>query len=60
MFDMGEVSNHLKDSQPTKKHVVGITAKFFDPLGVVSPVMVMFKMFFQTLFARTNWDGMSP
>ena len=54
---MGEVSNHLKDSQPTKRHVMGITAKFFDPLGVVSPVTVMFKMFFQTLCEnKLGWD----
>ena len=35
-----------------------MTARFFDPLGVVSSVTILFKMFFQRLCeARVGWDA---
>lgn len=34
----------MEDSEPTKQSVVSITAKFFEPLGVVSPVTILFKI----------------
>ena len=45
-FNIGDVSHHMETSEPTKTNV-SMTARFFDPLGVVSPVTVPFKMFFQ-------------
>lgn len=57
IFDVGDVSHYMADSEPTKRNVVSMTARFFDPLGVVSPVTVLFKMFFQRLCEeRVNWD----
>ena len=36
---------------------MSMTARFFDPLGIVSPVTILFKMFFQQLCeARVGWD----
>ena len=47
----------MEELEPTKRNLVGITAKFFDPLGVVSPVTVLFKMFCQQLCeAKVGWD----
>ena len=46
-FNIGDVSHHMEISELTKRNVVNMTARFFDPLGVVSPVSVPFKMFFQ-------------
>ena len=47
----------MEGSEPTKRSVVSATAKFFDPLGVVSPVTVLFKMFAQQLCeTRVGWD----
>ena len=55
-FNIGDVSHYMEDSEPTKRNVVSMTARFFDPLSVVSPVMVLFKMFFQHLCeARVGW-----
>ena len=39
----------MEGSDPTKRSVVRAMAKFFDPLGIVSPVTVLFKMFAQQL-----------
>lgn len=56
-FDIGEVASAMEDSEPTKRSVVSATAKFFDPLGIVSPVTILFKMFAQQLCeARVGWD----
>ena len=40
VFDLKEVTKHMVSLQPTKRNVVGLTARFFDPLGVLSPVTV--------------------
>jgi hypothetical protein len=47
----------MVDTEPTKRNVVSMTARFFDPLGIVSPVTVLFKMFFQQLCeVKLGWD----
>ena len=48
-FDVRGVAVAMEGSEPTKRSVVSATAKFFDPLGVISPVTVLFKMFAQQL-----------
>ena len=56
-FDVRGVAVVMGGSEPTKRSVVGATVKFFDPLGVVSPVTVLLKMFAQQLCeARVGWD----
>jgi len=56
-FDIGEVTAAMEGSDPTKRSVVRAMAKFFDPLGIVSPVTVLFKMFAQQLCeAKVDWD----
>ena len=56
-FDIQEVATVMESSEPMKRGVVSATAKFFDPLGIVSPVTVLFKMFAQQLCeARVGWD----
>ena len=57
MTSSGEVADAMENSEPTRRSIVGITAKFFDPLGIVSPVTVLFKMFAQQLCeAKVSWD----
>ena len=56
-FDIGDVAHTMENSEPTKRGVVSITAKFFDPLGVTSPVTILFKIFCQELCeAKVSWD----
>lgn len=56
-FDIGEVSRLLSQVEPTKRNVVSMSAKFYDPLGIVSPVTILFKIFFQQLCkAKIGWD----
>ena len=47
----------MEISNRTKRNVVGAAPKFFDPLGVLSPVTILFKMFAQELCeAKVSWD----
>ena len=47
----------MTDSEPTKRTVVGMVAQFFDHLGIVTPVTILFKMFFQQLCeVGKGWD----
>ncbi len=56
-FDIGDVAETMENLEPTKRNLVSITAKFFDPLGVVSPVTILFKMFCQQICeAKLGWD----
>ena len=59
LFDIGEVAETMEPLEPTKRNLVSITTKFFDPLGVVCPVTVLFKMFCQQLCeAKVGWDDL--
>ena len=55
-FDMTEINQFLSTVQPTERNVVGMSARFYSPLGIMSPVTVQFKIFFQQLCkAKVNW-----
>ena len=57
VFNVDEIAMLAKEIEPTKRHVVAIVGKFYDPLGYLSPTVVQFKMFFQELCqAKLSWD----
>ena len=57
-FDLSELSFTAVDLQPTKRIVVSLIGRFYDPLGYLSPVTIRFKTLFQRLCqARVDWDG---
>ena len=39
--------------EPTRQNAVSLSACFFDSIGIVSPVIVFFKIFYQQLFIAT-------
>ena len=43
--------------EPTKQNIVSLVGKPYDPLGILAPVVVKFKMFLQTMCeAKLEWD----
>ena len=57
IFDLTEIANYVRDLQPTKRNVVGVAAKFYDPFGFLSPIIIEFKLFFQELCkTKIGWD----
>ena len=49
LFDISAMVNSLQTLEPTKRSIVGVASRFYDPLGFLSPVIIMLKVFFQEL-----------
>ena len=57
LFDIRHIADIGSVEGPTKRSVVSVSARFYDPLGILSPCIVMFKIFLQRLWeAGLNWD----
>lgn len=57
IFDLSHLCKLSTDLQPTKRGIVGIVSRIYDPIGIVSPVTIQFKIMFQELCANhLNWD----
>ena len=57
VFNLSYVDHLVRDLEPTKRHVVSIVGKFYDPMGFMSPVIIRFKMLFQDLCeSKLDWD----
>ena len=52
IFKFNNISKLWKSLQPTKRSILQIAGKLFDPLGLISPVMVLLRMFLQDLCAK--------
>ena len=49
-FDIHHISNAAEVMDPTKRNVIGIVSRFYDPPGVLAPLTIRFKVFFSKLF----------
>ena len=57
-FDSSNIYKVALVVQPTKSSVVSLISHFYDPIGVISPITVKFKMFAQELReANLAWDA---
>ena len=57
VFDPAAVFNIDLIASPTKCSVVSAVSQFYDPLGILSPVIIVFKIFLQELTrAELDWD----
>ena len=42
----------------TKRHIVSTVSKFYDPLGILLPIIIKTKLLLQEIcLTRTGWDG---
>ena len=58
LFEFTELCEHFKATVVTKRLILRLTAKLFDPLGLVSPFVIQLKIFFQDLcVCKTEWDS---
>ena len=43
--------------EPTKRHLVSVIGRFYDPMGFLSPIVIRFKVLFQELYReKQDWD----
>ena len=47
----------MQSLEPTDRNVISLATRFFDPLGIMSPITVRLKLLFQLLCgSKLNWD----
>ena len=56
IFDLSNVASHVRELDPTKRSIVGVAIRFYNPLGSLSPITIRFKMLFQELCHKVGWD----
>ena len=57
LFDFNELINYAKSLPVTKRSLLKLTAKIFDPLGLLSAFTVQMKCLFQTFcIDKLEWD----
>ena len=57
VMDLKEIASAAAALEPTKRAVVGLVGQFYDPLGLLSPVVVQFKVFLQEICEmKMDWD----
>eukprot|EP00112_Aurelia_sp_Birch-Aquarium-sp1_P017158 Seg3959.1 transcript_id=Seg3959.1/GoldUCD/mRNA.D3Y31 product="ATP-dependent DNA helicase tlh1" protein_id=Seg3959.1/GoldUCD/D3Y31 len=56
-FDFEEIVKDVSLETVTKRSILSSTAKIFDPLGVLSPVVILLKILFQQICKdKCDWD----
>ena len=61
VFDISELARVAANLQPTKRNLVSLIGKFYDPLGFLAPVTVRFKILFQKMCQdKIDWDTTLP
>ena len=57
VIDVSNVAHLARELEPTKRHIVSVVGRFYDPLGFISPVVIQFKILFQELCrTKLDWD----
>ena len=60
-FSIRQLAETSNGRTVTQRNVLSLTAKIYDPLGMISPVTIMLKVFLQRLFGRKiGWDEILP
>ena len=57
MFDLHELTELAVRLEPTKRNIVSMVGRFYDPIGILSPVVVSFKILIQEICdSHVDWD----
>lgn len=57
VYDLSDIALLSSELEPTKRQIIGIVGRFFDPIGFLAPVVIRFKVFFQRLCeSKVSWD----
>ena len=49
VYDLRDVVNTATEVGLTKRQIVSLTGRFFDPLGILAPVVITFKVLIEEL-----------
>ena len=61
IFSFAELAEQAQGVEPTKRSIISLIGRIYDPLGFLAPIVVSFKVFMQSLCeARIGWDETIP
>ena len=63
LFDLDEICQTAKSLAPTKRNILKVLSMFYDPIGVIQPIIVNLKLIFQEICRikpKLNWDDLVP
>ncbi len=61
LVNLKEIASAASALTPTKRSIVSLVGRFYDPLGYLAPVVVHFKIFLRQLCeAKLDWDQPLP
>lgn len=56
-YDLTELMSYLSSLPDTKRSVLKLAAKVFDPMGLLTPFTINMKIFFQSLCTKgVDWE----
>ena len=57
IFNLNKLADLAAQTEPTKRNVISIVGRFYDPLGVLSSLIISFKILMQEICEpQINWD----
>ena len=57
IFDFRAIASIADELIPTKRNVISVIGRFYDPLGYMSPTTIQFKVYMQELCrSKLHWD----
>ena len=60
-FDLKEIIETACSNIPTKRNILSILSSFYDPLGLIQPIIISLKILFQDICKRkVDWDTEIP
>ena len=56
-FGFTDIAHCAAESEPTKRNLISIVGRFYDPIGFLAPIVIKFKILLQELSERKiDWD----
>ena len=61
VFDFSNLIEIANEINPTKRNILKLIGIFFDPLGLISPMVLQSKLLFKKLYlSKYDWDSILP
>ena len=61
IYKLDLLANFTKDLKATKRNILKVVAKIYDPLGILSPLTIVMKILFQQIsLVKFDWDSPLP
>ena len=55
-MSLEDIASAASELEPTRRAIVSLVGRFYDPLGLLSPVVIQFKIFLQVM-CEQDWTG---